>query len=420
MPCAFSSSPPQAAQPANPANLSSVPHLNANLRPGPAPATAKVKARSKALLPFIDLSGPDLDPDFDFDNIRLPLLPPGPYLSSDAASDGMSDDVEVLDEAPVHMRKKQILIDLLSESEEEGEAEEDEKTPKAGPSRGRKRRASSSPPPVKAGKGRGAGPANAYTLGSAVNGTAGAAGRPVKRGRKPSGGNVFGGAEQPVAGPSRAAAAPVPAPREPMMHIAFGDEDAMEVPLGWGGLGVPERNLPAAAPVLAPAAARPAPLDQPQVPAAAAPPVALPPAPAAAPPAALHLLPAAVQPRIDPLPQPAQPEPRLATDFIPAVLEVLPDICTDWALERISNTMAMGKIDNPAMTVIQMAFDVVGGYPKAKKGEAGSSKSKVVDKVAEEAFRSVEYKKDERRGAFYDDQSQNLLLELLPMIPMPQ
>lgn len=327
------------------------------------------------------------------------------------------DDLEILDEAPEHMKKKRVFIEVEDSDEEE------ERQAVAGPSRtsGRKREMSSSPEREAV-----AGPSRRRRdLFPGLHGRASSPEEevtarrnlPAHRKAKKARFDVLiphGEHDGPaVAGPSRArrpwqppipAVNPVPA-REPTMTIAFGDEPEMEVPLGWGGLGIPARvPIPAVPPQPDPRPPNDNLLFNPQLPrfpfipptAAAA--IPHPPA-APAPPALTSSI-----------------RPRLPADYLPAIREVIPDICPTWALTQLSAKVAAGNID-PAARVIQAAFEVDGGYPVVQKTVNGASEA--AKKIVED-YRSMEFKKEERRGAVYDDKSQSLLNELLPMVPMPQ
>lgn len=362
-----------------------------------------------------------IDHGIDLENLHLPLLPPGPYISSSAMG---SDNGEILDEAPENMRREKIVIDLvdidsddeIADLNDDGENNVDDMLIDIG--------------------------TGVAIAGSSRNGNTGKGkDMPNNARRLPNGSRVevvipVDRAENASAGPSRPRPARPPPPppdiprRDLTMSVTFGDEPAMEVPLGWGGLGIPavpkrtarrvqhqnrptvgygegsdseseikpakkprreplRHSSPSPPPPLLAVAAEPPP-----------PPVVTPQSP----------------PR-DPAPAPAPWVAHFPSDHLPAILEILPDICLVWARDRVAAEMKLGHAD-PAVRVVQAAFEVDGGYPKAEKIATGSSK--VDPKKVEENFRSREYMKAERSGPKYEEKSVNLLAEVLSMVPLPQ
>ncbi|WVQ94567.1 hypothetical protein IAU59_001647 [Kwoniella sp. CBS 9459] len=109
-------------------------------------------------------------------------------------------------------------------------------------------------------------------------------------------------------------------------------------------------------------------------------------------------------------------------DPLAVVLEILPDIDIGWALANIEAEVAGGRGDNASNRVIEMAFEMDGGYPKASSRGKGKSKEKETapgeDGAAEE-YKSVLYRNDTRLGAAYVKNSIQQLEEDFPRVPLP-
>ena len=75
----------------------------------------------------------------------------------------------------------------------------------------------------------------------------------------------------------------------------------------------------------------------------------------------------------------ARIEQSTAADFLPDVLEVLPDIDVKSALSHLQQQMDAGFLADCAERVISLMFDMDGGYPKAREtgiSDGGSGKGK--------------------------------------------
>ena len=89
-----------------------------------------------------------------------------------------------------------------------------------------------------------------------------------------------------------------------------------------------------------------------------------------------------------------------AKSLLPGVLEILPDMCSTWAIEKLEEELARDQLGNCVANVLAMALEVEGGYPIAQKFD--------VPKPA--TVRPIDYKcntfrEGERRGSQYTIQS---------------
>lgn len=455
----------------------------------------------------------------------------------------MASDFEVLEEAPAHMRKRRMVVDLVDsdgDGEGDGSAGDDDEASSTGAQAGTSTTASAPRPPAGPRPRQNVRPSSSRpdtemdtTSAPASNSrrtadTVDSAGAKRRRRNFTPGetldlfDDVFDvGQPGPSNAAPRARPRPVPPYRapacEPTMSVLFdGDVDPVEVPVGWGGLGVVDlttltsspstsktanrpcvstragrkpcidfprsppspdsrtkagpsgdfyRSPPSASRSAKPRssgsarASRPDPLSDRQssdsgtaarkasiiaaphiAPDRSGPPTLNQPTSSSPVPFASFEQPAPAilavggsaagprsaspVPKIRSPPRSAPPEP---ADLIPLVLEVLPDLCTEWALEVLATELS-GSVADPVNRVLEKAFTLDGGYPKAKKiatGSGGTGRSKGIDAEAEEStgsqsFASVTYRRDERRGTEYETKSQALLFEILPTIPIPQ
>ncbi|WWD08748.1 hypothetical protein V865_006861 [Kwoniella europaea PYCC6329] len=123
-------------------------------------------------------------------------------------------------------------------------------------------------------------------------------------------------------------------------------------------------------------------------------------------------------PSSSPVAGPSTPRSYLAEDHLNHVLEILPDIDSEWALGHINQEMVLRKDDNPANRVVEIALEMEGGYPKlnqTKKGK-GKEKSPVVA-GQREGYRNPIYRSDERIGMGYCQKGVSQLEEDFPLIP---
>ncbi|WRT65364.1 uncharacterized protein IL334_002307 [Kwoniella shivajii] len=118
---------------------------------------------------------------------------------------------------------------------------------------------------------------------------------------------------------------------------------------------------------------------------------------------------------------PSTPRSYRVEDHLSHVLEVLPDIDCEWAMERIEEEMAIKKNDDPLNRVVEIALEMEGGYPKIKLLDRGRGMGKeeksLVMEGSKERYKSLVYKKIERSGHEYHQQCIAQLEEDFPLIP---
>ncbi|WVW79864.1 hypothetical protein I302_101834 [Kwoniella bestiolae CBS 10118] len=121
-----------------------------------------------------------------------------------------------------------------------------------------------------------------------------------------------------------------------------------------------------------------------------------------------------------PAPGPSTPRSYLAEDHLNHVLEILPDIDTEWALGHINQEMILRKDENPANRVVEIALEMEGGYPTFKASKKGKEKEKSPDTPGgTEKYRSTAYKIDDRGGIGYYQNAVSQLEDDFPSIPAP-
>ncbi|OCF78207.1 hypothetical protein I204_00144 [Kwoniella mangroviensis CBS 8886] len=131
-------------------------------------------------------------------------------------------------------------------------------------------------------------------------------------------------------------------------------------------------------------------------------------------PAAIHIN----LPSSSPVAGPSTPRSYLAEDHLNHVLEILPDIDSEWALGHINQEMVLRKDDNPANRVVEIALEMEGGYPKLKETKKGKEKEKSpVVAGQREGYRNPIYRSDERVGIGYYQKGVSQLEEDFPLIP---
>ncbi|ORY27659.1 hypothetical protein BCR39DRAFT_537745 [Naematelia encephala] len=120
----------------------------------------------------------------------------------------------------------------------------------------------------------------------------------------------------------------------------------------------------------------------------------------------------------DPLSGPSNPAaPLTPEDLLAGVLEILPDICPEYALTQLSAEVALGRrIDSPVARVVQIALELETGYPKATPRDKGKDKA---NDAPQADYRDRTYRRDERTGYGYCLRSQRALENHFMRIPIP-
>nr|XP_019012339.1 uncharacterized protein I206_03186 [Kwoniella pini CBS 10737]OCF51120.1 hypothetical protein I206_03186 [Kwoniella pini CBS 10737] len=121
-----------------------------------------------------------------------------------------------------------------------------------------------------------------------------------------------------------------------------------------------------------------------------------------------------------PIPGPSTPRSYLAEDHLTHVLEILPDIDSEWALRSITEEMILRQNANPANRVVEIALEMVGGYPKfaAKKKEKAKERISPIPGEKEQYISSA-YRSQFRMGPTYNVKSIARLEGDFPLIPAP-
>ncbi|WVF67056.1 hypothetical protein IAT40_001800 [Kwoniella sp. CBS 6097] len=125
---------------------------------------------------------------------------------------------------------------------------------------------------------------------------------------------------------------------------------------------------------------------------------------------------------VPPVSDAADPSPdrSVQDDPLAVVLDVLPDVDISWVLDTIEGEIAAGRRDNASNRVIEMAFEMEGGYPKAKdKGKSKEKEGEPAVEGAAEEYKSIQYRKDTRVGSTYFENSVQQLEADFPRIPLP-
>lgn len=115
---------------------------------------------------------------------------------------------------------------------------------------------------------------------------------------------------------------------------------------------------------------------------------------------------------------PKEPPPPLTpAELLLHVLEVLPDVCPDFALKLLKAALLEGRVQKLVEKVVDHALEMVGGYPKM--GEA-KGKEKAIVQAAGLSYLDKDHRKEERMGKGYRIKSLGTLEETFPRIPVPQ
>lgn len=122
--------------------------------------------------------------------------------------------------------------------------------------------------------------------------------------------------------------------------------------------------------------------------------------------------------------QPAQagpsqhhPPPPIPADLLLQVLEILPDLCSEFALRSLTIEVEEGPIGRLVGKVVEMALEMVEGYPKAADLR-GKQKDKV-EPASDTTYRDGEHRKEKWTGGAYWLRSLISLEESFPRMPVP-
>lgn len=118
-----------------------------------------------------------------------------------------------------------------------------------------------------------------------------------------------------------------------------------------------------------------------------------------------------------PFPAGALPDlPVLTTaDYIPQILDILPDLDTEWALARLTEKKDAGFQGELVGAVIQDALEIHGGYPKATSQKLSAGPDILKKDYADKTFRA-----EHRKGPGYADKCLAALNDLFTTIPSTQ
>lgn len=105
-----------------------------------------------------------------------------------------------------------------------------------------------------------------------------------------------------------------------------------------------------------------------------------------------------------------------AADFLPHVLDILPDVDTDWATERLELHYQKQEKDKVVESLISEAFEMDGGYPKA--GPKGKEAAQVPAPTT--TYADVDHRKQQRTGPLYYDKTYAALQDHYPQMPAQQ
>jgi hypothetical protein len=107
-------------------------------------------------------------------------------------------------------------------------------------------------------------------------------------------------------------------------------------------------------------------------------------------------------------------------DLLPAVLDVLPDLCPNWALLSLTTEVQDGRGSLAVPKVVELALEM-GDYPKyvlASVVDKGKGKEKEKEDLG--SYRQTEYRISQRCGPAYEARCIAELEAIFVKIPVPQ
>ena len=115
-------------------------------------------------------------------------------------------------------------------------------------------------------------------------------------------------------------------------------------------------------------------------------------------------------------PQNTQSLPRDPADLLPMVLEILPDLCPEFALKLLTAEVEKGRFARPVEQVVEAALEIVEGYPRADDAKRNG---KDLTPPVLSTYRHTEFRRDKRVGIMYTLRSLAALQQDFPRIPLP-
>ncbi|WWC59886.1 uncharacterized protein I303_102448 [Kwoniella dejecticola CBS 10117] len=115
---------------------------------------------------------------------------------------------------------------------------------------------------------------------------------------------------------------------------------------------------------------------------------------------------------------PSTPKSYLAEDHLTRVIEILPDIDSEWALRAINEEMILRPGVNPANRVVEIALEMEGGYPRLKENKKGKDEdTNPLISGQENEYKDPAYRSQHRFGPAYYARSMAQLEQDFPSIP---